>query len=153
MPGPRKSTAVVLLAAAALAGAAPAAEAQDGLSPQLRSAMRSAGARSGAYVVNLTNGRRVFAWRSRTPRVLASNTKLFTTAAALARLGVDGTLGTEVRGSGELVDGVWRGDLYLRGGGDPTFGSRGFGRRSYGSGAAIEDLAARVEEAGIERVS
>ena len=32
------------------------------------------------------------------PRILASNTKLFTTAAALARFGVDGRLATEVRG-------------------------------------------------------
>ena len=32
-------------------------------------------------------------------------------------------------------DGIWRGDLYLRGGGDPTFGSRRFARRSYGGGA------------------
>ena len=71
----------------------------------------------------------MFAWRAGTPRILASNTKLFTTAAALARFGTEGTLGTEVLGDGELdEDGVWRGDLYLRGGGDPTFGSRRFTR-------------------------
>ena len=34
------------------------------------------------------------------PRILASNTKLFTTAAALARFGTEGTLGTEVLGAG-----------------------------------------------------
>ena len=39
-----------------------------------------------------------------TPRILASNTKLFTTAAALARFGTEGTLGTEVLGDGELDD-------------------------------------------------
>ena len=32
-------------------------------------------------------------------RILASNTKLFTTSAALARFGTEGTLGTEVRGT------------------------------------------------------
>ena len=86
-------------------------------------------------MVNLTDGETVFRWREHRARILASNTKLFTTAAALARFGTEGTLGTEVRGAGALdEDGVWRGDLYLRGGGDPTFGTRRFTRRSYGSG-------------------
>jgi D-alanyl-D-alanine carboxypeptidase/D-alanyl-D-alanine-endopeptidase (penicillin-binding protein 4) len=102
----------------------------------------------------MTTGEQVFAWRAGVPRVLASNTKLFTAAAALARFGTEGTLGTEVLGNGELdVDGIWRGDLYLRGGGDPTFGSRRFGSRSYGGGASVEDLAALVDQAGVERVT
>ena len=116
--------------------------------------MRLAGSGSGAYVVNLTDGTREFAWRGGRQRILASNTKLFTTAAALARFGVEGTLGTEVLGTGELEEeGVWRGDLYLRGGGDPTFGSRRFATRSYGGGATVEELAALLEDAGIERVT
>ena len=87
--------------------------------------MRGAGPLSGAYVMNVTEGRVVFSWNATRPRILASNTKLFTTSAALARYGTEGTLGTEVLGRGRLdEDGVWRGDLYLRGGGDPTFGSR-----------------------------
>jgi D-alanyl-D-alanine carboxypeptidase/D-alanyl-D-alanine-endopeptidase (penicillin-binding protein 4) len=96
----------------------------------------------------------VFRWRQRTPRILASNTKLFTTAAALARYGVEGTLGTEVLGTGELdTEGVFHGSIYLRGGGDPTFGSRSFTRRSYGGGAAVQDLAALLEDTGIERIA
>ena len=67
---------------------------------------------------------------------------------------MEGTLGTEVLGAGELEeDGVWRGDLYLRGGGDPTFGSRRFATRSYGGGATVEELAALLDDAGIERVT
>ena len=115
--------------------------------------MRAAGAYSSAYVVNATSGRTVFHWREDTRRILASNTKLFTTSAALARFGSEGTLGTEVLGRGELEDGVWRGDLYLRGGGDPTFGTRSFVRRNYGTGTTVEELAGLIEEAGIERVS
>ena len=45
------------------------------------------------------------------------------------------------------------GDLYLRGGGDPSFGSAIFGRRNYGGASNVEDLAAKLGELGIERVS
>ena len=89
--------------------------------------MRSAGCYSGAYVVDLSgDGRgRSSAGAEQRPRILASNTKLFTTTAALDRFGTEGTLGTEVLGTGELdTEGVFRGRIYLRGGGDPTFGSR-----------------------------
>jgi D-alanyl-D-alanine carboxypeptidase/D-alanyl-D-alanine-endopeptidase (penicillin-binding protein 4) len=141
---------VVILLAAAPASAA----AQDALVKNLTRQMRAAGAHSSAYVVNLSQGETVFSWRERRARILASNTKLFTTAAAMARFGTEGTFGTEVRGVGELEeDGAWRGDLYLRGGGDPTFGTRSFTRRSYGQGATVEELAALLEEAGIARVT
>jgi D-alanyl-D-alanine carboxypeptidase/D-alanyl-D-alanine-endopeptidase (penicillin-binding protein 4) len=144
---------IALIALAVLAVAPATAAAQDTLVKNLTHKMRAAGAGSGAYVVNLTDGETVFGWRENRARILASNTKLFTTAAALARFGTEGTLGTEVRGVGELdEEGVYRGDLYLRGGGDPTFGTRTF-TRNYGSGATVEQLAALLEEAGIARVT
>ena len=116
--------------------------------------IRAAGSSSGAYVVNATENRAVFRFRADRARVLASNTKLFTTAAALARFGAQGRLATTVRGEGSLgTDGTWNGSLYLVGGGDPTFGSRRFGSRNYGGGGAVEDLAAALEGAGIRRVS
>jgi serine-type D-Ala-D-Ala carboxypeptidase/endopeptidase (penicillin-binding protein 4) len=134
--------------------AAPAAAAQTDLQTALTRQMRHAGAYSGAYVVNLATGEKVYAWRAGRPRILASNTKLFVAAAALARFGTEGTLGTEVLGRGAAdEDGVFRGDLYLRGGGDPTFGSRGYTRRAFGHGATVEGLAALLDEAGIERVT
>jgi serine-type D-Ala-D-Ala carboxypeptidase/endopeptidase (penicillin-binding protein 4) len=130
------------------------AAADDALVKRLTRYMRGAGASSGAHVVNLTTGETLFHYRQNRARILASNTKLFTTAAALARYGSEGTLGTEVLGAGALdADGVWRGSLYLRGGGDPTFGTKSFAGRSYGGGASVERLAALLEETGIERVS
>ncbi len=144
----------ILALLAVLALPAPGAAAADqALVSKLGRYARAAGAYSGAYVVNLTDGEKVFSWRASRRRILASNTKLFTTAAALAQFGTEGTLGTEVRSEGLLEDGVWRGDLYLHGGGDPTFGSRSFTRRAYGGGATVEALAARLEQAGIERVT
>jgi D-alanyl-D-alanine carboxypeptidase/D-alanyl-D-alanine-endopeptidase (penicillin-binding protein 4) len=143
-----------LLTLLALSAILPLEAAQADLTSSLTRQMRQAGSFSGAYVLNLTTGEREFAWRAGRPRILASNTKLFTSAAALARFGTEGTLATEVLGVGELdPEGVWRGSLYLRGGGDPTFGSRSFTSRSYGGGATVEDLAALVEEAGVERVT
>jgi serine-type D-Ala-D-Ala carboxypeptidase/endopeptidase (penicillin-binding protein 4) len=132
----------------------PAGAAQADLKSSLTRYMRLAGASSGAYVVNLSTGARVFAWKAGTPRILASNTKLFTSSAALARFGTEGTLGTEVLGDGELDDnGVWRGNVYLRGGGDPTFGSGTYTRRFYGGGATVQQLARLIDRAGVERVA
>ena len=153
MPRFAKLIAAGFASALLLAGGA-AAEAAPSLSARLAAQMRGAGPFSGAYVKNVTDGRVVFSWNATRPRILASNTKLFTTSAALARYGTEGTLGTEVLGRGRLDEnGVWRGDLYLRGGGDPTFGSRTFTRRSYGRGTTVEALAAALERAGIDRVT
>jgi serine-type D-Ala-D-Ala carboxypeptidase/endopeptidase (penicillin-binding protein 4) len=132
-----------LLILLALSALLPLEAAQADLRSDLARHMRLAGSFSGAYVTNLSTGERVFAWRARTPRILASNTKLFTSAAALARFGTEGALGTEVLGEGTLdTEGIWRGSLYLRGGGDPSFGS-----------SAVRQLAASLEEVGIERVT
>lgn len=150
-----RRTALLVIALLALLPATAAAQDEAAMVKRLARYMRAAGPYSSAYVVQVRGDkpRPVFRWRQRTPRILASNTKLFTTTAALSRFGIEGTLGTEVLGKGELdTDGVFRGSLYLRGGGDPTFGSRRFTTRSYGGGATVQDLAALLEDTGIERV-
>ncbi|MCA1690616.1 MAG: D-alanyl-D-alanine carboxypeptidase, partial [Actinobacteria bacterium] len=87
--------------------------------------MGKAGPSAGALVIDLVTGRELFAARPDTPRAPASVEKLYTTAAALARFGPDARLRTTVAGVGSPDDrGTWHGDLFLRGGGDPTFGSR-----------------------------
>jgi serine-type D-Ala-D-Ala carboxypeptidase/endopeptidase (penicillin-binding protein 4) len=132
----------------------PAEAAQADLKSSLTRYMRLAGSSSGAYVYDISAGKQVFAWRAGTARILASNTKLFTSAAALTRFGTEGTLGTEVLADGQLDEnGVWRGNLYLRGGGDPTFGSRTFTRRAYGGGTTVQQLAKLIDQAGVERVT
>lgn len=149
----RRSLVLACLATALLA-MLPVAASAASMSSRLAASMRPAGGSSGAYVVNATTGKPVFRHRHMTPRILASNTKLFTTAAALARYGVAGRLSTEVRGTGTLEpDGTYRGDLYLVGGGDPTFGSSTFARRSYGGGASVQTLAAELEKIGVQRVT
>ena len=50
-------------------------------------------------------------------------------------------------------DGIWRGDLYLRGGGDPTFGSRTFTRAPTAAAPPCRTSPTALEDAGIERVT
>ena len=148
--------ALLVTALLVLLPAAAAAQDEASMAKRLARYMRGAGPYSGAYVVDVSGDtpHAVFRWRQKAPRILASNTKLFTTTAALARYGTEGTLGTEVLGTGDLdTEGVFRGSVYLRGGGDPTFGSRRFTTRSYGGGATVQDLAALLEDTGIERIS
>lgn len=144
---PACALALALLVLPAMASAA-------SLSSRLTASMRPAGGASGAYVVNATTAKPVFRYRHLTARVLASNTKLFTTAAALARYGVDARLATEVRGTGTLdTEGNYSGNLYLVGGGDPSFGSSRFVRSAYGGGGSVEMLAARLKAIGVRKVS
>ena len=144
----------LLLLALAPAAASAGTSANDALERTLATQMRAAGPSSGAYVLNATDRGTLFKWKSDTARVLASNTKLFTAAATLDNLGPEGTLSTVVLGDGtRSADGTWRGDLYLRGSGDPSFGSAAFVRRNYRTGGTAEELADELEGAGIERVT
>jgi serine-type D-Ala-D-Ala carboxypeptidase/endopeptidase (penicillin-binding protein 4) len=144
---------VVLLLApsGALAQSTPADRA---LSKDLTKQMRAAGPFSGAYVLDADNRTTLFKWKPDTPRILASNTKLFTAAGVVNKLGPEATLSTTVVGSGtQEPDGTYRGDLYLRGAGDPTFGSSSFVSRNYGTGGTVDDLADQIEGAGITSVT
>ncbi len=70
-------------------------------------------------VVDLESGRTLRAARERTPFPPASTAKLVTAIAALEVLGGEAHLATELLLRGEVRDGVLRGDVVLRGGGDP----------------------------------
>ena len=130
-PGSKLVALAVQLCALLVPAPALAADQDTALGSRLARLMRSAGGFSGAYVYNATEGHAVLSRRSRRARILASNTKLFTTTTALLRFGPLARLHTRVLGEGVLAaDGTFQGNLYLRGGGDPTFGSRRFVRRN-----------------------
>lgn len=148
------SITALFCALACLAPVPAGAESTSALRRALASGMGSAGSGSGAYVLDLTERKVLFNSRGATRRMLASNTKLFTTAAALERFGASGALQTRVLGEGALdvETGRWEGDLYLKGSGDPTFGSGSFIARAYGTGADIEQLVSTLQAAGITSV-
>jgi serine-type D-Ala-D-Ala carboxypeptidase/endopeptidase (penicillin-binding protein 4) len=131
------------LAAAATAGADTGlAELQSDLGHQLA----LAGHADGGYVYDLTSRQALFSERATTTRPPASVEKLYTATAALTRLGAAGRLSTTVLGVGRLAPGgVWEGSLYLRGGGDPTFGSSSFIHSHYGGvGASVSSLVSQL---------
>src|SRR4051794_19417454 len=116
--------------------------------------MRAAGGASGAYAVDATHHRELFSWNAASRRILASNTKLFTLSATLDRFGADATLPTRVFAGGPIDSaGVLNGNLYLRGGGDPTFGDAPFVRGHTGGAATVESLAKAIAGAGITQVN
>ena len=127
--------------------------------PALRAALykqlAKAGPGSGAAVYDLTDGMSVFALRARVVRPPASVEKLYTSLAVLRDLGPSATLQTKVVGAGYLgAGGVWHGNLYLVGGGDPTLGDGNFNRVwEEGYGPTATQLAHQLQAAGIRSVS
>ena len=119
----------------------PAAEVAQ-LQRVMKNAMRPLGGHSGAYVVDLANGQVLFNDDGSVPRNPASVEKLYTLSTALHRFGLNGTLQTSVYGAGTLESGgLFVGNLYLHGGGDPTFGDAAFIKANYGAGTSVEALA------------
>jgi serine-type D-Ala-D-Ala carboxypeptidase/endopeptidase (penicillin-binding protein 4) len=124
----------------------------------LSQGMSQVGGASGAYVVDLTAGQPghgLFAAQPDTPRLPASVQKLYTTTTALLLFGPAASLTTQILGEGTLDrHGGWHGTLYLRGGGDPTFGSSSFNVSAYGErGGSIQLLVSRlVHNDGIKAV-
>lgn len=136
------------------AAPAPAATPGAALSAALARQLRAAGSASGALVVDLETGRTLYSSRAGTRRIPASVEKLYTTSSVLLRFGPSGRLPTRVLGAGTLASGgTWRGNLYLRGGGDPTFGSTAAARADYGSRASAGALAQELVAAGVRRVT
>ncbi|MEP0547525.1 MAG: D-alanyl-D-alanine carboxypeptidase/D-alanyl-D-alanine-endopeptidase [Rhodothermales bacterium] len=78
----------------------------------------------GIYVQNLKTGEVVYSQNADKNLMPASNLKLVTTATALDALGADHRFVTGLYFDGTASDSTLRGDLVLRGSGDPTFGSQ-----------------------------
>jgi serine-type D-Ala-D-Ala carboxypeptidase/endopeptidase (penicillin-binding protein 4) len=113
------------------------------------------GVASGLFVVDAGSGKAVCARAAKRPRILASNTKLFTTSAALTRFGPEYRIDTELLSDGQIgIDGTLRGSLYLKGGGDPALGAPSFYERYAGGlGTNLLSLRTGLREAGVRAVS
>lgn len=124
------------------------------LQAALTKALRKAGPMTGALVYDLTARSELYALRATVRRPPASVEKLWTTVGILLKLGPNTRLRTSILGTGSLRNGVWHGNLYLRGGGDPTFGDPTFNRVwTLGTGPTAAQLAAQLAARGIHRVT
>ncbi len=137
---------LALLAPLALGALAPAAAGAQGDLAELQAdfahQLALAGPADGAYVYDLTAKQALFSERASDTRPPASVEKLYTATTALALMGPSARLQTTVYGVGQMAPGgVWEGSLYLKGGGDPTFGSTSFIHSHYdGIGASVSAL-------------
>ena len=101
----------------------------------------------GVEIKSLETGRIVYALNARKLMMPASNMKIVTLAAAAEALGWDYRFTTVLETTAPIEDGVLKGDLIVRGGGDPTINSRG--NRAT---AVFDEWAAALKSAGISRI-
>lgn len=97
---------------------------------------------SSALAVDLRTGKVIFARHPDLPLAPASNDKLTVSFTALRELGAGYRFRTEVLGRGYQDGGVWHGDLFLKGFGDPTLTS-----------LQLDRLATQLAQLGIARVT
>lgn len=136
---------LLLALVVALVAAAPVAAADRTLPAKLARALavpHVSPARTGAIAVDLATGELVFERNAALGLAPASTEKLALSYALLATVGPAYRLETQVVGAGELDGEVWRGDLVLKGFGDPTLRS-----------GDLAALARRVRAGGIRTVT
>ncbi len=143
----RRLALVLLVVVSGLASpqAATAGQTPTPLAKKLAKALQAphvASSRTGALAVDLATGLPVYSHNLTLPLIPASNEKLAITYAALHAFGPAHQFETEVIGEGQQEGALWRGDLILKGYGDPTLSS-----------LRLNALAAQVRAYGITRVS
>lgn len=133
---PRPSACVLILLLVASAGIALPALAE--VSARANAAMiqvlgerigqaRRASSDISVHVMDVSTGEEVYGYRADEQQILASNTKLFTTAAALDLLTPDFEYDTPILIRGAVYGGVLGGDLAVVGSGDPSISGRFYG--------------------------
>lgn len=120
--------ACILLYAPLALQAQPAPASLEGLRERIEAVLDSAAFQNafwGVEIVDLESGETLYARNARKSFIPASNTKLYTTAAALDQLGPDYRYRTGLYTDGEVdAGGVLEGNLIVRGSGDPVIGGR-----------------------------
>jgi serine-type D-Ala-D-Ala carboxypeptidase/endopeptidase (penicillin-binding protein 4) len=135
-----------------LPGGAQASRTCDQMRAWLHQGSGSAG---GLLVVDAETEQVLCASAPNRSRPLASNMKLFTTAAALSKFGPEHRISTKVFRDGRIdANGVLHGSLYLQGGGDPALGTPSFyGSYLGGLGTNLFALTPQIRAAGIESIT
>lgn len=109
-------------------------------------------AQLGVAVVDVQSGQLIAGHDAEKSLVPASIQKLFTTASALGLLGAEYTFKTELQYSGLLgADGILRGNIFIKGYGDPTLGSDQM-EEADDLQTVISKLRLSIQQKGIRRI-
>lgn len=125
-------------------GASQAQSSNGTLRTQLTTALKAPDlplGRTAAYAVDLQTGAVIYAHNAARPFVPASNEKLPVAWAALTRLGPTFRFRTEIFGVGRRAGQAWKGNLILKGYGDPTL-----------STSDLETMARTIRSRGIRTI-
>ena len=150
-------TAVLVTVAAAVAPAPAAATVTSRILTILKQEHCS-GSRTGVSVLKLSPARSAYARNTHTPLRPASNTKLVTATAALERWGPDHRFKTELYlpaayATVPYAIGTIRGDVYLKGYGDPSLSTPTFQRERLGvTTSSITGFVAHLKALGVTRI-
>jgi len=148
----RSRIALLLASVPLLCGGPAGGTAPGGLPQALAAEVAAIGSTArevGVHVVDLSERREVFAHDADRSLILASNTKLFTTAASLLEFGPDFRFRTRLEMRGEIVGGTLHGDLAVFGAGDPNLSGRFHDGDSF---APFRPWARALRERGVNRV-
>jgi len=104
----------------------------------------------GICVLDMTSSRKIVDLNAQLCIEPASVAKLVTTAVALETFGPDYRFETKIEYTGKIDNGVLLGDLWIRGGGDPSLGSRQTGEQQ---DAFMNQWVEAVKAAGIREVN
>ena len=96
----------------------------DALVQQFVTNKQFGGAKISLMAIDITNKDTLIAYKPTLAVPTASTTKLFSSSMALEVLGGDYKFETQFFANGLIANGVLKGDLWVRGGGDVSFGSK-----------------------------
>lgn len=113
--------------------------------PELRSGVFS------VSVIDMSSGEFVLSHNAYKSLATASTLKAVTTATALAVLGADFRFQTLLQYDGTIENGVLKGNLYIRGEGDPSLGSHRFDAQ-YQLAQLMISWGEKIKEAGIKEI-
>ncbi|HLX52561.1 MAG TPA: D-alanyl-D-alanine carboxypeptidase/D-alanyl-D-alanine-endopeptidase [Aquella sp.] len=93
-------------------------------------------------IIDADTAEPIYNYNAATPRLIASNVKLFTTIFGLTYLGPDFHWHTQLKHSGNIREHTLYGNVYIQGGGDPTLDS-----------PAIYEIIAHLKHMGITTIN
>jgi len=130
------------------------AQSVTNLKTTIKSVNSYSGMKSGSWtfcVLDAKTGRLIAEFNKDKALATASTMKAVTTSTALAKLGENYTYRTVLEHDGTVTNGVLRGNLYIKGSGDPSLGSDRFGE-AYSMENILLTWVDKIKEKGITRI-